>query len=143
MRLSGSLLLAALPFTAACTGVWSRGIVEGPGTLPLGNAEVKAYDEHGQRMLAVVRSDANGCFFITAKPEKGERRFTLEISAPGFRAARDGFPLETEILIATLEPESESAPSGIRAATTAERTDRWNPQCAPPMSPGAQQLSPH
>src|SRR5262245_13510665 len=100
-RLTG---LAVLLFTGACTGVWSRGIVEGPGTLALGNAEVKAFDEHGERMLAVVRSDVYGCFFVTARPPKGERHFTLEISAPGFRLVREVLPLETEILIAALVP---------------------------------------
>jgi hypothetical protein len=136
------LSVCALVLTGGCTGVWSRGIVQDPGTLAIGGAEVWALDEHGDRMLAVVRTDANGCFLITAKPPKGERRFTLEISAPGFRAARATLPLETEILIASLVPTSESAASGIHPATTAERSERWGPQCAPPMSPGAQQLSP-
>jgi hypothetical protein len=135
--------LGACALAAACTGIWSRGIVEDSGTRAIGGAVVRVLDAQAERVISTDRTDVNGCFFFSLRPPKGEHRFTLEVSAPGYRTLRHEFALETPILVATLAADSESGESEIRAATPAERTDRWGPQCVPPMPPGAQSLSPN
>jgi Carboxypeptidase regulatory-like domain len=142
-RAAAILGLAASALTPACTGIWSRGIVEDSGTRAIGGAEVRVLDASGQRVISTDRTDVSGCFFFSLKPPKGERRFTLEVAAPGYRTVRHDFELETPILIAILASDNETGESEVRPATPAERTDRWGPQCVPPFPPGAQSLGPN
>jgi hypothetical protein len=135
--------LGACSLAAACTGIWSRGIVEDFGTRAIGGAQVRVLDAQAERVLSIDRTDVNGCFSFSLRPPKGERHFTLEVSAPGFRTVRHDFELETPILIATLASDAESGASEVRPATPAERTDRWGRECVPQLPPGAQSLGPN
>jgi len=135
--------LGACALTAACAGIWSRGIVEDSGTRAIGGAEVRVLDAQAERVLSTDRTDVNGCFFFSLKAPKGERRFTLEVSVQGYRTVRHDFELETPILIATLASDAETGVSEVRPATPAERTDRWGRECVPQLPPGAQSLGPN
>lgn len=136
-----ALTLLALP-ALRCATVYSRGYVEDGAGAPVPAANVRLLAADG-RVVAADRTDANGCFFLQRGAPKNERRFTLEIGAEGFKAARLEVRLEPPVLRVVLAPASSSDESGIRAATAAERSDRWSPRCIP-LYPGggAQQLSP-
>jgi hypothetical protein len=133
------LLLTAL----GCATAYTRGIVEGPAGAAVPGATVRLVGA-GDRTIAAEITDAHGCFFIQRTAPKGEQRFTLEITAEGYKAARLDVPLQPPIFLARLAPSSSRDESGIRATTAAERRDRWEPECIPLFAGGgAQQLSPH
>ena len=100
-------------------------------------------DEAGNALLARDRTDSHGCFIFSLRAPKGQQRFTLEVEAARFRLARRDFARETDLLIAVLVPETDAGESRIRVATASERVDRWVPDCAPPMPPGAESLGPN
>ena len=140
VSLAGALL--GLP-AFGCATIYTRGLVEDAAGAPLGGASVRLSATTGEAVAAAA-TDGHGCFFLQRSAPKGQRRFTLEIAAPGFKAARLEVPLEPPILVGTLAPDPSAAESGIRPTTSAERAQKWEPRCIP-LYPGggAQQLSPH
>ena len=137
-----ALLLFLALSSLRCGTLYTRGLVEDAAGAPLGGASVRLSATTGEA-VAVASTDGHGCFFLQRSAPKGERRFQLEIAAPGFKAARLEVPLEPPILLATLAPDSSAAESRIRATTSAERAEKWDPRCIP-LYPGggAQELSP-
>lgn len=135
------MLSAAAALITGCS-IWSRGLVSANGG-PVGGADVRVLEAENGALVGATRTDSNGCFFLSLKAPRGQRHFTLEIGASGFKPARLNFELETPVLLATLTADSSERPSEIRPATASERSDQWTPQCVPPMPPGAEQLSPH
>ncbi len=135
-------LLLLLALTALrCATVYTRGLVEDGAGAPLPGASVHLTGEGGVTVAAAA-TDGHGCFFLQRSAPKGERRFMLEVAAPGFKAARLEVPLEPPVLLVTLAPDSSAADSGIRATTSTERAEKWEPRCTPLLPPGAQELSP-
>ncbi len=143
-RARGRLLLAALILSALrCATAYTRGIVEDPGGAAVPGAAVRLVGAD-DRLVAADATDAHGCFFIQRTAPKGEKRFTLEITAPGYKAVRRDVPLQPPIFLATLVPSPSPGESAIRPTTAAERRDLWEPRCIPLFAGGgAQQLSPH
>ena len=135
------LCAAALLWTG-CATVWSRGIVQNGGGESIQTATVQVLEGGDAKPVATISVDRNGCFMVGPFVAKGEHRFTLEISAPGFKPSTYDFELQTPILVATLVPTSSEAPSEIRPADASERENTWMPLCVPPTPQGASQLSP-
>ncbi len=135
-------LIAAVALVPGCAAIFTRGQVEDTIGGPVGGAEVRILDEAGNALLARDRTDSHGCFFFSLRAPKGQKRFTLEVEAPGFRLARRDFARETDLLIVVLAPTAAEGESQVRIATSAERLDRWVPDCVPPMPPGAESLGP-
>ena len=139
MRAPVLLALLALS-TLRCATVYSRGYVEDGGA-PVPAANVRLLGADGQ-IVAADRTDANGCFFLQRGAPKGDRRFTLEIGADGFKTARLEVPLQPPIFRVVLAPTSSPDDSRIQETTPAERSHTWSPRCIPVFPGGAQQLSP-
>lgn len=135
-------ILVALP-AFRCATIYSRGLVEDAAGAPVPGASVRMIGAGGGTVAAAI-TDAHGCFFLQRAARGDERRFTLEIAAPGFKTARLDVPREPPILLAALAPDSSAEDGGIRATTTSERAEKWEPRCIP-LFPGggAQELSPH
>jgi hypothetical protein len=134
------LLLALSPL--GCGTVYTRGLVEDAAGAPLGGASVRLSRADGEA-VAAASTDAHGCFFLQRSAPKGQRRFRLEIGAPGFKAARREVPLQPPVLLATLVDDSAPGESGIRETTATERAEKWDPRCIPLYAGGgAQELSP-
>jgi len=140
MRVPVLLAFLALP-ALRCATVYSRGYVEDGGA-PVPAANVRLVDARGQT-VAADRTDANGCFFLQRGAPKGDRRFTLEIGADGFKTAHLEVPLQPPIFRVVLAPATSPDESRIQETTPAERLDTWSPRCIQ-LYPGggAQQLSP-
>jgi Carboxypeptidase regulatory-like domain len=128
---------------AGCSSIFTRGQVLDAQGNPLGGAVVRVFDATGTTALSLDRTDSHGCFLISVRAPKGQRRYTLDVEASGFRPARQDFSLGDDLLIAALAPASSPEPSGIHVATYSERTDRWIPDCAPPMTMGSDALTPN
>lgn len=141
LRIASGLLAAAA--CGGCSSIFTRGLVDDGHGNPVGGAVVRAYDETGRTLLSIDRTDSHGCFLVRGRAPTGQKRFTLDIEAPGFRTAHLDFALSDDLLIAALAPSSSPDESRIHVATSPERTDRWIPDCAPPMTMGSQQLAPN
>ena len=137
------LLVIATAASAACSSVYTRGLVDDGHGRPVGGAVVRAYDETGATQLSLDVTNANGCFLMSARAPKGTKRYTLDIQSSGFRTARQDFALSDDVLIVELAPESEPGSSRMRVATPSERIDRWIPNCAPPNTMGSDALAPN
>jgi len=139
-RMAAFCAVAVLP--AGCATVWTRGLVQDTDGAGIPAASVRALDERGATPVFETTTDRNGCFMLGPAAARGRRHFVLEIVAPGYERAAFDFDLQTPILFVRLVTTSSGAPSDIRPATYRERAERWEPLCAPPMPPGAEQLSP-
>ena len=115
----------------------------GPGGAGVAGASVRLVGS-GDKTIATELTDTHGCFFLQRTAPKGERHFTLEIGAEGFKPLRLEVALQPPIFLVTLVPTSSDGESQARETTAAERRDQWEPQCIPLFAGGgAQQLSPH
>jgi hypothetical protein len=117
-------------------------VVQDTGGASIQNASIRVVQAGSAKAAAVIPVDRNGCFMVGPFVARGEHRFELEVSAPGFKPATFEFDLQTPVLFGTLVPTSAGEPSEIRPANSAERESIWAPLCIPPMPPGASQLSP-
>jgi uncharacterized protein YceK len=138
---SAFCVLAAIA-CCGCSSIFTRGQVQDGHGNPVGGAVVRVYDETGTTVLSLDRTDTHGCFLISVRAPKGQRRYTLDVEATGFRPARQDFSLGDDLLIAALALASEPAPSRVHVATSSERTERWIPDCAPPLTMGSDALTP-
>jgi Carboxypeptidase regulatory-like domain len=138
-----ALRVLAAAACCGCSSIFTRGQVQDAHGSPVGGAVVRVYDETGTTVLSLDRTDSHGCFLISMRAPKGQRRYMLDVEASGFQPARQDFSLGDDLLIAALAPASEPDPSRIHVATYAERTDRWIPDCAPPMTMGSASLGPN
>jgi hypothetical protein len=136
-------LLAAAAVCAGCSSVFTRGLVDDGHGRPVGGATVRVYDETGVTQLSFDVTNANGCFLISTRALKGQRRYTLDIEASGFRPARQDFELGVDLVMANLASSSSPEQSRIHVATSSERADRWIPNCAPPLTMGSDALTPN
>jgi len=139
----GAFLLAAAAVCAGCSSIFTRGLVDDGHGQPVGGATVRVFDETGATQLSLDVTNANGCFLISVRAPKGQRRYVLEIQASGFRVARQDFALRDDVLMGALAPSSSAEQSRIHVATSAERSDRWLPNCAPPLTMGSDALTPN
>jgi hypothetical protein len=136
-------VVAAAAVCCGCSSIFTRGMVDDGHGKAVGGAVVRVYDENGGTMISLDRTDANGCFLVRGRAPRGAKRFTLDVEAPGFRAARQDFALGDDLLIAQLSPDSDPGTSRIHVASYSERTDRWIPACAPPATMGSDSLTPN
>ncbi|HYX19519.1 MAG TPA: carboxypeptidase-like regulatory domain-containing protein [Thermoanaerobaculia bacterium] len=143
-RCGGRLALALCVLPALrCATVYSRGIVRDGAGAPVGGAMVRLLGSGGGTVASTL-TDAHGCFFLQRTAPRGEKRFTLEIGADRYKAARLDVPLQPPILLAILVPDSSDGESRIRTTTASERSDVWERQCIPLFAGGgAQSLGPN
>jgi hypothetical protein len=140
--LAAALAVAAAALTSGCASIWSRGIVLDEQGKILTSATVTVASAAGSGTVADMPTDSFGCFLVARKAPKDERKFRLEVSAPGYAAATFDFGLETPILVARLAKADSGARSEIHPASRDEQDDKWTPYCNPPLPPGASQLAP-
>ena len=141
-RAAPVVVFAFLP-ALGCATAYTRGIVEDPGGGAVAGANVRLGGA-GERPVETSLTDAHGCFLLQRTAPKGERRFTLEIGAEGYKSARLEVALQPPILLVTLAPDSSYGESRIRPTTSAERSEKWEPECIPLFAGGgAQQLAPN
>jgi hypothetical protein len=138
-----AVFAAAAAICAGCSSIFTRGLVDDGHGNPVGGATVRVYDESGATPLSLDVTNANGCFLISTRASKGERRYMLDVQASGFQTARQSFALADDVLIADLAVSSSPQPSRIHVATSSERSDRWIPNCAPPNAMGSDALTPN
>ena len=139
--LAFTLTLVAATLIGACSSIWSRGFVQDEQGRVVGRASVRVTSAAGSGTVVDTATDEFGCFLLGKVPPKGERRFQLEVAAPGYEPVTFDFDLQTPILITTLAKTGTGARSDIHAATTEEQEDKWTPYCNPSFS-GGQQLAP-
>ena len=141
-RAAPIVALAFLP-ALGCATAYTRGIVEDAGGAAVPGASVRLVGA-GDRPVDTSLTDAHGCFFLQRTAPKGERRFTLEIGAEGYKSARLEVVLQPPILLATLATASSDGQSRIRPTTAGQRSEKWEPACIPLIAGGgAQQLAPN
>ena len=137
-----ALLLVVFP-VIGCATAYTRGLVEDSSGAAVPGASARLVGA-GAQIVAAERTDAHGCFFLQRTAPKGERQFTLEIAAEGYKPVRLEVPLQPPIFLVTLALASSGEESGIRPTTAAERRDQWEPQCIPLFAGGgAQSLGPN
>ena len=135
-------LFAAALVWNGCTAVWVRGIVQDSAGQSISGASIRLLGAGDAKPVATRTADRNGCFMVEPFAPRGQLRFTLEISAPGFKPAAYDFELGTPIFYAALAPSPSDAPSEIRPANLSEREDTWMPLCIDTAPLGASQLGP-
>ena len=135
-------MLAAAALASGCSSIWSRGFVEDEQGRVVARASVRVTSAAGSGTVLDTATDEFGCFLFGRVPPKGERRFRLEVAAPGYEPATFDFELQTPILIARLAKPDSGARSEIHAASGEEREKKWETWCNPPLPPGSQQLAP-
>jgi hypothetical protein len=140
--LAAAGLLAAALMGNGCTTVWIRGIVQDRSGESISGASVRLLEAGEEKPVATRTADRNGCFMVEPFAPRGEHRFTLEITAPGFKPATYEFELQTPVFYAALAPSPSDAQSEIRLADLSEREDTWMPLCIETAPLGAAQLSP-
>ena len=140
--LATALFAIAAGLTSGCASIWSRGIVLDEQGHIVKNASVTVTSVAGSGTVADMPTDSFGCFLVARVAPKGERKFRLEVAAPGYAPATFEFRLETPILIAKLANADSPARSEIHPASRDEQDEKWTPYCNPPLPPGAQELAP-
>jgi len=138
-----AVLTASAVIGTGCSSIFTRGLISDDHGNPVGGATVRVFDETGVRQISFDVTNANGCFLISARAPKGQKRYTLDVEAPGFQPARQDFSLGDDVLIGNLAASSSPDPSRIHVATSSERSDRWIPNCAPPPTMGSDSLTPN
>ncbi len=147
IRSSSALLVVALPavwLTAGCASIWTRGIVQDEQGGLVATASVRVVSVAGSNPVAMASTDMFGCFLVSHFAPRGERRFRLEVTAPGYELATFDLDLQAPvpILVATLARSAFGSQSAIHPATDSERKDRWEAFCDPLLPPGSQTLAP-
>jgi hypothetical protein len=136
-----AFLIVAAAVCAGCSQVFTRGLIDDGHGNPVGGAQVRVLDATGAP-LALDLTNSYGCFLISARAPKGAKRYTIDVVAPGFKPVRQDFPLAADVLIGALASSSAPDESRLHVASPSERSDRWIPNCAPPLTMGSDALTP-
>ena len=81
-------------------------------------------------------TDSAGCFILHEFARGGERRFRLDVGAPGYKPAAFGFDLQAPVLLGTLQAESAARSSLLLPLTNRQSYGQWELVCAPPIPTG-------
>jgi len=135
--------LGVLPalLISACTSVSVHGIIRDPEGRPIDNASVTVREAASSTALETAPSELNGCFNLFAVVKRDQRRFILEVGAPGRKAAAFTFERnQRDPFLVIVADQSAPQDSSVRALTPSERNGLYDMYCAPANVPGATSL---
>ena len=136
-------LVCSLPalLILGCSGVSAKGRFLDARGVPITDARAFVHTGDSSPALESAPSDDRGCFNVYIISPPKQRRFTLQVRAPGRKPVTLEFDgREVEPFLVTLVDESGDGASGIRAVTPDEKNNVYDIYCVPMVVPGATSL---
>ena len=123
--------------------VRARGVVRNTAGAEIENATVRiAPASPSEPPLAVLQTTVKGCFDYSDVAPRDEKRFTLDVSAPGYKPVRFDFGIHELALLVVLAPESSEPASQAREMTFPQTQGIYEPLCLTAYPRAASGLGP-
>ena len=123
--------------------VAARGVVRDTAGAGIANANVRISSVATDEALAVLQTTRNGCFHFSDVAPRHEKRFTLDVSAPGYKPARLEFGTHSVVLLVLLAPEDSGQASQLQPMSYVQNAGIYEPLCVTFISHAASSLGPN
>lgn len=137
-----SLAAAAALFCGGCAMVGARGVVRNAAGAEIENATVQIATASGMSVLDVQQTTPKGCFTFSDIPPRHEKRFTIDVSAPGYKPAHLDLGTYKVTLLVILAPDSSEEASELHPMTHDQTVGIYEPLCVTFVSHAASTLGP-
>jgi hypothetical protein len=136
-------IAAAALLCGGCAMVGARGVVRNAAGAEIENATIQIATASGTpSVLDAQQTTPNGCFTFSDVAPRHEKRFTLDISAPGYKPAHLDLGADKVTLLVTLAPDSAEQASELHPMTYDQTVGIYEPLCVTFVSHGASTLGP-
>ena len=122
--------------------VGARGVVRNAAGAEIEDATVQIATTSGTSVLDVQQTTPNGCFTFSDVAPRHETRFTLDISAPGYKPAHLDLGAYKVTLLVILAPDSAEEASELHPMTYDQTVGIYEPLCVTFVSHAASTLGP-
>ena len=122
--------------------VGARGVVRNAAGAEIEDATVQIATTSGTSVLDVQQTTPNGCFTFSDVAPRHETRFTLDISAPGYKPAHLDLGAYKVTLLVILAPDFAEQASELHPMTYDQTVGIYEPLCVTFVSHAASTLGP-